>query len=226
MPNNVKSTPHFLYRFAPFHASMKMVAHAFGEANRCVAVVFVVLICSACATSSRTESVPLTSELAVDPAQLSCQRLPPHAGEPTFLYSCTSGSEQAFLTVVRDCVQPDKLTYQASTRQLLVGFADLRIVRQEPLALGNHSVLRTVVLATLDASPVIAATFTQRVEGCLIDVVVWRAASTEPAPSERHPTPHPPKAELVRFTELATRVATPFLKTVTLTTRSAEEVVQ
>lgn len=104
---------------------------------------------------------------------------------PAYIYRCRRGPHDIFVSKLHACHHPEKYTYQASTRQLLVGFADLQILSQAPVALNNQNTLRSIVHATLDATPVLAATFTHREKSCITDLVIWRSAlHARPSPDE------------------------------------------
>jgi hypothetical protein len=80
---------------------------------------------------------------------------------------------------VRDCGIKEKFTSQATTRQLLVGIANLQILKQEPFEVApSRPALLTTMRGVLDATPVIVTVVTERISGgveqCIIDYVFWR----------------------------------------------------
>jgi hypothetical protein len=77
--------------------------------------------------------------------------------------------------LLEDCSIPEKFTFQATTRQLMVGMTGLQIVSQTPVAVAGTNVLHTVVRGSIDAEPVVLSTFTKRRGGCISDLVLWKA---------------------------------------------------
>jgi hypothetical protein len=91
------------------------------------------------------------------------------------VYSCAErGRDPFFVTTLRDCSVPEKLTFQTTTRQLLVGVLGLKVIKQEPVQIGTNKVLQTVASGSLDAEPVLLSTFTFRRDSCVTDLVLWR----------------------------------------------------
>jgi len=110
---------------------------------------------------------------------------------------CTTPNGNIFLTEMRDCSIPEKFSYKATTRQLLVGLSDLTALKQQAVELGERKVLRSLFSATLDADKVFVATFTFREGDCVTDLICWRGAPPEPAFQQ----------ELERFTVVASNLA-------------------
>jgi len=104
------------------------------------------------------------------------------------VYECGSDIGPLFLTALRACAIPEKLSYQATTRELLVGMTNIEVVRQEPVQLGSTKALHSVVSGMLDADPVRLSTFTLRKGDCITDLIMWdfvveNIASTDPSHS-------------------------------------------
>ena len=98
------------------------------------------------------------------------------------IYRCAGASAPMFVTVVKDCGVSEKFSHRATTRQLLVGITNLKVLNQEAVNLGSSKALRSVVEGTLDVDPILISTFTVRHDSCVTDLVVWQA-SLEKAPA-------------------------------------------
>lgn len=141
------------------------------------------LLTSGCSSSGShsSESVPLPpSALAVNDQ---CALLEDSVGggsESAQVYRCkdvggdTTEKEPFFVTVLRDCTISEKFSHRATTRQLLVGFSQLKVLNQEPIEVGPEKVLRSVVSGVLDVDPVFISTFTLRRGSCVTDLVMWK----------------------------------------------------
>jgi hypothetical protein len=68
----------------------------------------------------------------------------------------------------------EKIAYQATTRQLLIGLGQLQQLNQTPVEIAGSKSLRTIFRGILDADALLVANFTARSEDCIIDLVVWR----------------------------------------------------
>jgi hypothetical protein len=96
-----------------------------------------------------------------------------------FIYRCAQEARASFVTGLRDCGIKEKFTTQATTRQLLVGIANLQIVKQEPFDVeAARPALLTSMRGVLDATPVMVTVVTERIpnEGhdCIVDYVFWQ----------------------------------------------------
>ncbi len=90
------------------------------------------------------------------------------------VYRCTTPGGPVFVATLQDCSVSEKFSFQATTRQLFVGVTGLKVLSQQPVAVGHRNTLQTLVTGTMDAQPLSVSTFTYREEGCVNDVVVWR----------------------------------------------------
>lgn len=90
------------------------------------------------------------------------------------VYRCDTASGHLFISSLKDCSASEKLSFQATTRQLFVGVTGLTVLSQEPVSFGQRRALQTIVTGTLDAQILSVSTFTFREKGCVTDVVVWR----------------------------------------------------
>jgi hypothetical protein len=107
------------------------------------------------------------------------------ASAPNSIIQCQSSTGPLFATVLEDCSIPEKFTFQATTRQLMVGMTGLQILSQTPVVVAGTRVLHTVVRGSIDAEPVLLSTFTKRRGSCISDLVLWKGtARLEVAPSE------------------------------------------
>jgi hypothetical protein len=80
---------------------------------------------------------------------------------------------------MKDCSIPEKFSFQATTRQLLVGLVGTKVARQTPVLVGGRKMLQSVITGTVDADPVILSTLTFRQANCVTDIVLWQSAGTE-----------------------------------------------
>lgn len=151
-----------------------------------VLAIALALFSSGCSSSGShsSESVPLPpSALAVSEQ---CSALGDSNGggsENAQVYRCrdleSEGGEKEpfFVTVLRDCTISEKFSHRATTRQLLVGFTQLKVLNQEPIEVGPEKVLRSVVSGILDVDPVFISTFTLRRGSCVTDLVMWKQSN-------------------------------------------------
>jgi hypothetical protein len=88
------------------------------------------------------------------------------------------------VTTVKDCSIPEKFTFQATTRQLLVGVMDLTVMSQSPVAFNSSKALHSVVHGTMDVDPFIMSIYTFHQNDCVTDLVVWKGSSKEKPSTE------------------------------------------
>lgn len=100
------------------------------------------------------------------------------------MYRCQTDGEDVFMTSLRDCSSSEKMSFQATTRQLFVGLMGLKVLSQEAVSLGDVKALQSVVRGTVDADPVVMATFTFRKNGCVTDLVIWQGTASDIADEE------------------------------------------
>jgi hypothetical protein len=137
---------------------------------------FFLLLAWACGCSGVAET---THTIRIAPEVLSagaaCEAFDGGASAPNSIIQCQSSAGPLFATLLEDCSIPEKFTFQATTRQLMVGMTGLQIVSQTPVAVAGTNVLHTVVRGSIDAEPVVLSTFTKRRGGCISDLVLWKA---------------------------------------------------
>jgi hypothetical protein len=100
------------------------------------------------------------------------------------LYQCESAGGPVFVTTLKDCSIPEKFTFQATTRQLLVGVMDLKVENQQPVKFSEVKALHSVVSGTMDADPFLMSIFTFHEDTCVTDLVLWRGRSPEKPSTE------------------------------------------
>ena len=120
-------------------------------------------------------SVPLSAPEVREVAK--CSREPDRYG--TNIYKCPSTLGSLFVTTVKDCSIPEKFTFQATTRQLLVGVMDLTVMSQSPVSFNSSKALHSVVHGTMDVDPFIMSIYTFHQNDCVTDLVVWKGSSKE-----------------------------------------------
>lgn len=152
----------------------------------------------ACSSSPTPTTVPLANSVVQHDA---CVPLS-HNSTPPAVYACTTNQDTVFATIVKDCSIPEKLTFQTTTRQLLVGLIDLKVISQGPMQYGDLRVLQTVATGTLDAQPVMMAALTFRKNGCVTDLVLWQDSGSDDIQTET----------LDSFTASASQIAKLLLK--------------
>lgn len=100
------------------------------------------------------------------------------------LYRCDSVAGEVYVTTLKDCSIPEKFTFQATTRQLLVGVMDLKVENQEPVRFSDVKALHSIVSGTMDADPFLMSIFTFHEGTCVTDLVLWRGRGSEKPSSE------------------------------------------
>jgi hypothetical protein len=84
-----------------------------------------------------------------------------------------------FVATLKDCSIPEKFSFQATTRQLMVGLVGAKVARQAPVSMGKFNTLQSVVTGTMDAEPVMMSTFTYRNKECVTDIVLWQGVPAD-----------------------------------------------
>lgn len=129
-------------------------------------------------------SGPPPQTLPIDQAALTenphCETVSPDS-EKIKLYKCDSEVGTVFVTTLKDCSIPEKFTFQATTRQLLVGVMDLKVDQQDPVQFGSTKALRSVVYGTMDADPFLMSIFTfhEKDKNCITDLALWKGRTVE-----------------------------------------------
>lgn len=123
-------------------------------------------------------ATPTTHSVRIAPEVLhSSNRCKGFDGGPTVpnsVITCETEAGALFATILEDCSIPEKFTFQATTRQLLVGMTDMSIVSQTAVSAGATKQLHSVVKGAIDAAPVLLSFFTSRRDGCVTDLVMWK----------------------------------------------------
>jgi hypothetical protein len=128
-----------------------------------------------CSSGPMPVTVPLESTRLAHEA---CQRLQGSAA-PSVVYRCQSDIGPIFVATLKDCSIPEKFSFQATTRQLMVGLVGAKVARQAPVNMGNFNALQSVVTGTMDAEPVMMSAFTYRNKECITDIILWQAVSPD-----------------------------------------------
>jgi hypothetical protein len=131
------------------------------------------LLCG-CSSTSAPITVPIESTVL---AHEDCQRLATSSAS-SVVYQCKSDVGPVFVATLKDCSIPEKFSFQATTRQLLVGLTGMRVVKQEPVPVGSVNMLQSVITGAIDADPVLMSTFTYRKKNCVTDIVLWQGAAS------------------------------------------------
>jgi hypothetical protein len=95
------------------------------------------------------------------------------------VYSCRSEVGPIFVATLKDCSIPEKFSFQATTRQLMVGLVGAKVAHQATVSMGTFNTLQSVVTGTIDAEPVMMSTFTYRKKECVTDIVLWQAVAPD-----------------------------------------------
>lgn len=80
------------------------------------------------------------------------------------------------MTAIKDCENKKSRSALVSTRQLLVGMKDIKIVSQNEISLNDTHALRTHVRARLENHALDLLTYTVPDQSCLFDFVLWRSS--------------------------------------------------
>jgi hypothetical protein len=159
------------------------------------------MLCAAvwgCSSSPSPVTVPI-EQTALKSGD--CQRLA-SAAKPSVVYSCKGDTGPVFVATLKDCSIPEKLSFQATTRQLLVGLTGMKVVKQEPVPVGSVNMLQSVVTGAIDADPVMMSTFTYRDKSCVNDIILWQGMQSAQEPSQ---------ATIAAFSESSRKIATSLL---------------
>jgi hypothetical protein len=148
----------------------------FRDGARCsflvIAVTYTLLGCS---SGPMPVTVPLESTRLAHEA---CRRLE-SSSAPSVVYRCESDLGPMFVATLKDCSIPEKFSFQATTRQLMVGLVGAKVARQAPVSMGKFNTLQSVVTGTMDAEPVMMSTFTYRNKECVTDIVLWQGVPAD-----------------------------------------------
>jgi hypothetical protein len=157
---------------------------------------FVLLLGTLAGCSSSSSTPPVSVPLSQPEArEVSCEKQPSAHGPN--IYTCKSELGPMFVTTVKDCSIPEKFTFQATTRQLLVGVMDLTVISQEPETLNSVKTLHSIVHGTMDVDPFIMSIYTFHQNDCITDLVVWRGST--------HLKPSP--GDTAKFSEVSSSIA-------------------
>jgi hypothetical protein len=132
-------------------------------------------------SSPPPKTLPLDSIALDDNPQ--CDRVTGH-DRGVILYRCESVGGPVYVTTLKDCSIPEKFTFQATTRQLLVGVMDLKVENQQPVQFSDVKALHSVVSGTMDADPFLMSIFTFHESTCITDLVLWRGRKPEKPSAE------------------------------------------
>lgn len=157
---------------------------------------FLFLLATLTACSSGPSNPPVSVPMSPPRVQeVKCEKQPGSHGPN--IYQCQSELGPMFVTTVKDCSIPEKFTFQATTRQLLVGVMDLTVISQEPQTLNSVKTLHSIVHGTMDVDPFIMSIYTFHQNECITDLVVWRGA----------PHGKPSADETAKFSEVSSSIA-------------------
>jgi hypothetical protein len=143
-------------------------------------VIAITYALSGCSSTPAPVTVPLEST-RLEHEQ--CSKLSGSAA-PAVVYSCKSDSGPIFVATLKDCSISEKFSFQATTRQLMVGLVGAKVAHQGPVNMGSFNTLQSVVTGTVDAEPVIMSTFTYRNKNCVTDIILWQGLSPQDISSD------------------------------------------
>ena len=121
-------------------------------------------------------SLPLASE---DIRQRSSWNVEELSSDPAVYRVVENNDKQFFMTVIQGCGYNEEEFSHAITRQLFVGFSDLRVQRKSSIQYDNYQALQWLVHAKLDDTPVLLSTYSQFENECVTDYVFWTPQNTE-----------------------------------------------
>lgn len=91
-----------------------------------------------------------------------------------------------YLTAIRDCgTAREHVSAAATTRQLIVGLKNLRIMHQEPRSVAGNVMLVSSLKAELEDTPLRIECYTLRRGECTFDLVGWERMT--PGGSDTYP---------------------------------------
>lgn len=150
--------------------------------RRCLAAI----LCTAfAACSSRTPPEPISLDAIVsDPyahvetvskSPLLYKLSIPHGGE----------SYTVFGTGLKECEVKEFIPSRATTRELFVGFEQIKIGSQGFATLEGENVYRSELTANIDGQPIDVVAYTMRADDCVSDFAFWRAQTAQTQPTLR-----------------------------------------
>lgn len=145
---------------------------------------FLICLVTLCGCSSGPSNPPVSVPLPAPEVREAAGCTKERDGQGANIYKCQSEMGPMFVTTVKDCSIPEKFTFQATTRQLLVGVMDLTVVSQDPVTFNSHKALRSVVHGTMDVDPFLMSIYTFHQNECVTDLVVWRGSSRDKPSAE------------------------------------------
>ena len=85
-----------------------------------------------------------------------------------------SAGAEMYLTAIRSCaVTKERTSAAATTRQLIVGLENLRILNQQPVRIAQQEVLVSSLQASLEQTPLKIECYTLRRGKCTLDLAAW-----------------------------------------------------
>lgn len=89
------------------------------------------------------------------------------------VYLVGSGDSRTFASVVEECRDEVPGSLKASTRRLLVGLKDIKVMSEERRTFLGKPLLVATSSATLDSLPILVKTFSLVRGTCVVDLVFW-----------------------------------------------------
>ena len=129
--------------------------------------ILLVALCTSCAFGSSSTS----DSLALASSNLGLEKL---SSDP-YLYEVQSGSTGTgtYVTAIKDCSLNAKTSAKAATRQLLVGFKNIKIIEQSSVTINDQACLRSRITAEDESGPVELSVYSRRQGRCIIDLAFW-----------------------------------------------------
>ncbi|RMG42414.1 MAG: hypothetical protein D6719_06380 [Candidatus Dadabacteria bacterium] len=97
------------------------------------------------------------------------------SAEP-FVYRADNSSDghALYFTAIKDCGLPkNSVNTAALTRQLLVGFENIRVLRKDNRSLNDTNITQVFFSASLDNTPLVLVSYSFQKADCITDVVFW-----------------------------------------------------
>lgn len=99
-----------------------------------------------------------------------------HASDAPHIVSIDLPGGRSYLALVEECGISEKVSSKGTTRELLIGFDNIKIESHQEHTLAGHQVLESRASAQVDQLPVNLITFALRHDECVRDYVFWSPA--------------------------------------------------
>ena len=86
-----------------------------------------------------------------------------------------------YMTALSECPVQKSSSPVTRTRELFVGFKEVRMLHSTSLSLSNETVEKTILSASLDKNPLTAIVYSTHRKKCAFDIVLWQPNGSDDA---------------------------------------------